>query len=138
MYQQNEDGITGEEVTYSADEGQEAWSEKKNIKYDKYGREEWEYVFRIEDGVENISKRTEYEYQNFEVSVLQDSPQKSIEIQGEQKNTANGIYVPVKYINFLADGAEGFWEEYSYEKKMDKLSGQEKCILKIQMETRNV
>lgn len=64
VYQQNEDGITGEEITYPADEGREAWSEKKNIKYDKYGREEWEYVFQIEDGVEKLDQICTYEYES--------------------------------------------------------------------------
>lgn len=64
VYQQNEDGITGEEITYPADEGREAWSEKKSIKYDKYGREEWEYVFQIEDGVETLYWMRTYEYES--------------------------------------------------------------------------
>lgn len=328
VYQQNEDGITGEEITYPADEGREAWSKKKNIKYDKYGREEWEYVFQIEDGVEtlywirtyeyesdgsyyqrnrsvflgfdsvytyhldrdgktltseevyyyedesssgfmddserrteniydqegnillskvydengnlesteeynydengrvistqsydsknkiigrteysyknsenleytvisydenniicgrreyvnsddgkeskffnysiedgtetlvsgteatyddegnmvaytesydssveNTRKRTDYkcEYQDFEVAVVQDSPQKSIERQEEQNNNANGIYLPVKFMNFSADGFKAIWDEYSYEKKNGQIIGTGKMYFK--------
>lgn len=110
----------------------------------------WDYTYSKNGEVETITRLLggendeiyesccKYEFQAFQVDLLENNSQKDTEIQEEQKNTANGIYVPVKFTNFSADGSKGVWEEYSYEKKMGKLSEQEKCILKIQMEIRNV
>lgn len=64
VYQQVKDGIMAEEITYPAAEGREAWNRKKKLKYDLYGRKEWEYNFVVDDNEERFNSLDIYSYEN--------------------------------------------------------------------------